>query len=162
MLQPVSDVPQQGGSVGTAEGHPERSFRLAPLLEIRKTLTRSARWFICKIVQTNLINLENLKKGGGMNRRVRRESGCGPPNKGAGCCKVESLISVDDRGQMVLPKEVRDKAGIRAGDKLALVSWEKEGRLCCFTLIKVDEFTDMVRDLLGPMLEEMTTKSTSR
>jgi len=52
---------------------------------------------------------------------------------------------------MVLPKEVRDKAGIRAGDKLALVSWEKEGRLCCFTLIKVEEFTDMVRGLLGPM-----------
>jgi bifunctional DNA-binding transcriptional regulator/antitoxin component of YhaV-PrlF toxin-antitoxin module len=63
---------------------------------------------------------------------------------------------------MVLPKDVRDKAGIRAGDKLALVSWEKEGRLCCFTLIKVEEFTDMVRGLLGPMLEEMTTKSTSR
>jgi bifunctional DNA-binding transcriptional regulator/antitoxin component of YhaV-PrlF toxin-antitoxin module len=63
---------------------------------------------------------------------------------------------------MVLPKEVRDKAGIHAGDKLALVSWEKEGRLCCFTLIKVEEFTDMVRGLLGPMLEEMTTKSTSR
>jgi antitoxin PrlF len=97
-----------------------------------------------------------------MNRRIKRESGCGPPNKRAGCCKVESLISVDERGQMVLPKEVRDKAGIHPGDKLALVSWEKEGRLCCFTLIKVDEFTDMVRDLLGPMLEEMTTKSTSR
>jgi len=97
-----------------------------------------------------------------MNKRSRGESCCGPPSKRAGCCKVESLISVDERGQMVLPKEVRDKAGIRAGDKLALVSWEKEGRLCCFTLIKVDEFTDMVRDLLGPMLEEMTTKSTSR
>ena len=97
-----------------------------------------------------------------MNKRIKRESCCGPAAKRAGCCKVESLISVDDRGQMVLPKEVRDKAGIRAGDKLALVSWEKEGRLCCFTLIKVEEFTDMVRGLLGPMLEEMTTKSTSR
>jgi len=97
-----------------------------------------------------------------MNKRSRGESCCGPPSKRAGCCKVESLISVDERGQMVLPKEVRDKAGIHAGDKLALVSWEKEGRLCCFTLIKVEEFTDMVRGLLGPMLEEMTTKSTSR
>ena len=25
-----------------------------------------------------------------------------------GCCQVESLISVDERGQMVLPKEIRD------------------------------------------------------
>ena len=43
------------------------------------------------------------------------------------CCKVESVISVDDRGQMVLPKEVREKAGINAGDKLAVVSWVKDG-----------------------------------
>jgi len=96
-----------------------------------------------------------------MNKRSSGESCCGRASKRAGCCKVESLISVDDRGQMVLPKNVRDKAGIRAGDKLALVSWEKEGRVCCFTLIKVEEFTDMVRGLLGPMLEEMITKSTS-
>ncbi len=79
-----------------------------------------------------------------MNKRIKRESGCGPTSKRAGCCKIESLISVDERGQMVLPKEVRDKAGIHPGDKLALVSWEKEGRLCCFTLIKVEEFTDTV------------------
>ena len=31
-----------------------------------------------------------------------------------------SLISVDDRGQMVLPKEIRDKANILPGDKLAV------------------------------------------
>ncbi|MHA1431222.1 MAG: HgcAB-associated protein HgcC, partial [Candidatus Freyarchaeota archaeon] len=28
----------------------------------------------------------------------------------SGCCKVEAIISIDERGQMVLPKEVRDKA----------------------------------------------------
>lgn len=95
-----------------------------------------------------------------MNRRDKKESGCGPASKRAECCKVESLISVDDRGQMVLPKELRDKAGIRPGDKLALVSWEKDGRPCCFTLIKVEEFTDMVKALLGPMLAEMTARST--
>jgi AbrB family looped-hinge helix DNA binding protein len=60
---------------------------------------------------------------------------------------------------MVLPKEIRDKANIRPGDKLALVSWEKDGKVCCFTLIKVEEFTDMVRGLLGPMMEEMIPKS---
>jgi AbrB family looped-hinge helix DNA binding protein len=62
---------------------------------------------------------------------------------------------------MVLPKEIRDKANIRPGDKLALVSWEKDGKLCSFTLIKVEEFTDMVRGLLGPMMEEMIPKSTA-
>jgi antitoxin PrlF len=71
------------------------------------------------------------------------------------CCKVEALISVDERGQMVLPKEMRDKAGIHAGDKLALASWEKEGKVCCFILIKAGEFGDMVKGLLGPLMKEM-------
>jgi antitoxin PrlF len=71
------------------------------------------------------------------------------------CCKVEALISVDERGQMVLPKEIRDQANIHAGDKLALVSWKKDGKVCCFTLIKADEFGDMVKGLLGPMMKEV-------
>jgi len=58
--------------------------------------------------------------------------------KSTSCCKVESLISVDERGQMVLPKDLREKADIKPGDKLAVISWEKDGATCCFTLIKAD------------------------
>jgi len=72
-----------------------------------------------------------------------------------GCCKVESLISVDERGQMVLPKEIRDKAKIRAGDKLAVISWEKEGKVCCISLIKAEDFAEMVKGLLGPVMKEI-------
>ena len=78
------------------------------------------------------------------------------------CCKVEALISVDERGQMVLPKEVREKAEIHTGDKLALVSLEKEGKVCCFTLIKADEFGDMVKGLLGPMMKEVMAPGTAK
>jgi len=77
-------------------------------------------------------------------------------------CKVEALISVDERGQMVLPKEIRDKADIHAGDKLALVSWEKEGKVCCFTLIKAGDFGDMVKGLLGPMMKEVMARDAIR
>jgi len=88
-----------------------------------------------------------------MARRVEKAS-CSEPACGKmSCCKVEALISVDERGQMVLPKEMREKAEIRTGDKLALVSWEKDGKVCCFTLIKADEFGDMVKGLLGPMMK---------
>jgi AbrB family looped-hinge helix DNA binding protein len=80
---------------------------------------------------------------------------CDPACGQMTCCKVEALISVDERGQMVLPKEMRDKAGIHPGDKLALVSWEKEGRVCCFVLIKAGEFGEMVKGLLGPLMKEM-------
>ncbi len=68
-------------------------------------------------------------------------------------CKVESIISVDERGQMVLPKELREKAGIMAGDKLAVTSWEKDGNVCCITLIKVEELVEMVKGQLGPVIK---------
>jgi len=74
------------------------------------------------------------------------------------CCKVESIVSVDERGQMVLPKEVRAKADIRAGDKLAVVSMEKDGKICCLSLIKVEELERMVKSILGPVMDEVFKK----
>ncbi|MDP6127526.1 MAG: HgcAB-associated protein [Dehalococcoidales bacterium] len=71
------------------------------------------------------------------------------------CCKVEALISVDERGQMVLPKELREKANIQAGDKLAVTSWEKDGRICCISLTKADELTEMMRAILGPVMKDI-------
>jgi antitoxin PrlF len=71
------------------------------------------------------------------------------------CCKVESIVSMDDRGQMVLPKGIRDRAEIRPGDKVAVVCWEKEGRVLCISLIKVENLDDMVKDFLGPVAKEI-------
>lgn len=82
---------------------------------------------------------------------------CSPVEMGTNFCKVESIISVDERGQMVLPKELRDKANIRAGDKLAIVSWDKGGEICCVYLIKAEYLADRVKDFLGPMMKEMAT-----
>jgi AbrB family looped-hinge helix DNA binding protein len=56
---------------------------------------------------------------------------------------------------MVLPKEIREKAGIQAGDKLAVVTWEKDGEVCCISLIKVEGITEMVKGVLGPMMKEI-------
>ena len=38
-------------------------------------------------------------------------------------------VRVDERCQMVLPKELRQSADIRVGDKLAVVSRLKEGKI---------------------------------
>lgn len=70
-----------------------------------------------------------------------------------GCCKVEALISVDERGQMVLPKGVRERLGLRGGDKLALSTIEKDGAVCCLILTKAGALADAVRSVLGPMAE---------
>ena len=71
------------------------------------------------------------------------------------CCKIESIVSMDERGQMVLPKEIREKAKINAGDKMAVVSWEKEGKVFCISLIKVDNLETMVRSFLGPVAKDI-------
>jgi len=74
----------------------------------------------------------------------------------SGCCAIQSVVSVDERGQMVLPKEIREKAGIKPGDKFALVTWEKDGRVCCMSLIRTEELAGMVKNILGPMMQEIT------
>jgi antitoxin PrlF len=86
--------------------------------------------------------------------KEEKNSFCSP----AGCCKVEAVVSVNERGQMVLPKELRDRAGIRAGDKLAVVSMDQDGKTCCLSLIKVESITNMVKDMLGPVMEEAFKK----
>ncbi len=89
----------------------------------------------------------NKKKGSPPRRR--------PANRAGACCKVDSIITVDERGQMVLPKDLREKARIMSGDKLAVTTWEKNGEICCMTLMKVENLVDMVKVQLGPIIKEI-------
>ena len=79
----------------------------------------------------------------------------GGREKGKGICRVESVVGIDERGQMVLPKELRERAGIRAGDKFAVASWERNGEVCCITLIRVESLVDIVKGHLGPIMKEI-------
>lgn len=81
--------------------------------------------------------------------------GCMPNNS---CCNVESVISIDDRGQLVLPKDIRKKAQIRGGDKFAVISWGKGDTVCCISLVKTEEFTKTIKDIFGPMMKEIFKK----
>ncbi len=88
-----------------------------------------------------------------MNKKLACMTGSG---KGGSCCKVESLITVDERGQMVLPKDLREKAKIQPGDKLALIAWEKDGEICCMAMIKSEYLAEQVKDFLGPLMGGMS------
>jgi len=89
------------------------------------------------------------------NTDQKKTSCCESEHGAMSCCRVESLISVDERGQMVLPKDLRDRAKIKAGDKLALISWEKDGEFCCLTLIKADDLAKGVKEFLGPVMKDL-------
>jgi antitoxin PrlF len=90
-----------------------------------------------------------------MVKKDSKTSCCTSGSTVGSCCRVEALISVDERGQMVLPKELRERGNIKAGDKLALISWEKDGEVCCLTLIKADNLAERVREFLGPVMRDL-------
>jgi len=74
----------------------------------------------------------------------------------SGCCRVEALVSVDERGQVVLPKGLREKAGIKAGDKLAVASWNCGNKMYCLFVLKAEDLAGMVKGMLGPVISEIT------
>ncbi|RJP15292.1 MAG: AbrB/MazE/SpoVT family DNA-binding domain-containing protein [Candidatus Abyssobacteria bacterium SURF_5] len=77
---------------------------------------------------------------------LERASGPAP------CCRIEALVSLDARGQVLLPKEVREKAGLQTGDKLAVVLCEADDTVARITLIKAEAFAQTAREMLGPMM----------
>ncbi len=86
---------------------------------------------------------------------ARKQEACCPPETDVTASKVASVLSIDERGQMVLPKDLRKRAGIGPGDKLAVVTHERDGEVCCLTLIKVDSLTEMVKGVLGPLMKDI-------
>lgn len=57
------------------------------------------------------------------------------------CTPLESVVSVDERGQLVLPKEIRERWGLKGGDKLAILTSMKDGEICCVAMVKADLLT---------------------
>lgn len=92
------------------------------------------------------------------------ENFCCDPKIGIGGLKVESVLSIDKKGQILLPKDVRDKMGIdtERGDKLVLISMGNPDNLCCLTLMKADNFGDIVKDFLGPIMKDLFSSNMSK
>ena len=88
----------------------------------------------------------------------KSESTCGSRDRNMGCCSVDSVVSIDERGQMVLPKEVREKAKICPGDKLVVITMEKNGQFCCLFLIKAQDFEGMVKNIISPAMADFQKK----
>jgi AbrB family looped-hinge helix DNA binding protein len=90
------------------------------------------------------------------NKRQKADSCCSTPDDLVDRFQVEAVVGIDERGQMVLPKELREKIGIRPGDKLAIISRRTERSFSCLFLFKADAMAEMVKDMLGPLMGEIT------
>jgi AbrB family looped-hinge helix DNA binding protein len=76
-------------------------------------------------------------------------------NDAGRCCNVAAVVSVDAKGQIVLPKDVRERAGLKPNDKLALIGCERDGKICCIVIVKAEKLGDSVGKMLGPMLKDV-------
>jgi len=68
--------------------------------------------------------------------------------------QVEAVLSIDSRGQIVIPKEVRKRAYIQDGDKLAFVSWMRRDEVCCLALIRTDSLSSEVTGVMHSLLAD--------
>jgi AbrB family looped-hinge helix DNA binding protein len=91
-------------------------------------------------------------------KKTASDSCCDGESRATGKYRVESIVTVDERGQMVLPKEIRERLSIKTGDKLAVIVMDRGGTPCCITLLKTDELAATVNDYLGPMMVNGTGK----
>ena len=73
-------------------------------------------------------------------------------------CKIDAIVTMDAKGQIVLPKDLREKADPKAADKIAVVAYEKEGIVCCIVMIKAERLVGAVSKTLGPLLKGVIEK----
>jgi AbrB family looped-hinge helix DNA binding protein len=75
-------------------------------------------------------------------------------------CRIDAVITMDAKGQIVLPKDLREKANFKPNDKIAIVACEKNGEVCCIMMIKAERLVGAVTKALGPLLKGVTKQET--
>lgn len=66
-------------------------------------------------------------------------------------CKIDAIVTVDSKGQIVLPKDMREQANIEPNDKLALICMERSDAICCIVMMKAEALSESVKCILGPI-----------
>jgi antitoxin PrlF len=74
---------------------------------------------------------------------------------GKECCKINAVVTIDPKGQIVLPKELREKANLKPNDKLALIAMENEGEVKFIVMFKADVLENQVKCMLQPIFKEL-------
>lgn len=89
--------------------------------------------------------------------------------------ELEAIVSFDDRGQLVIPKDLRKKFNLKAGDKFALISCAPsnmgccdvpasdgsccdglgDNEVCCFTLVNTNQLKGLIGHFMGPAMAGM-------
>jgi antitoxin PrlF len=71
---------------------------------------------------------------------------------------LTAIVTIDGRGQIVLPKEIRSELGLVAGAKLAVVLKHSKGVACCVNLVPAPALQSGIRAIIDPEAEEQDDK----
>mgnify|MGYP001148759799 CR=1 FL=1 len=70
------------------------------------------------------------------------------------CCRIDAVVTIDSKGQIILPKDVREKAKLKPNDKLAVIDCGQDGEICCIIMIKTEKLGNTIKGFLSPILQE--------
>jgi bifunctional DNA-binding transcriptional regulator/antitoxin component of YhaV-PrlF toxin-antitoxin module len=73
------------------------------------------------------------------------------------CCKVESIVTVSSKGQIVLSPGIQESMNLKKGDKLVSVLMNANTESPLVVLMKADNFGGIVRNFLGPIMKDVFT-----
>ena len=71
------------------------------------------------------------------------------------CCNVDAVVTIESKGQIVLPMDIRKRAKLKPKDKLALIGYERGNEICCIMLLKAEKLGTAVNKVLSPMVKEL-------
>jgi antitoxin PrlF len=63
-----------------------------------------------------------------------------------------AVTKIDERGQIVIPKEIRDSLGWNKNEKIAIITRKNaDGKACCVMLVHVDSFADSIKGFVNTL-----------
>ena len=90
-----------------------------------------------------------------MSNKEQTDDCCNSSSEGSGCCHIEGVVHIDSRGQIVLPKALREKMGLNEGDKLVVISMNDRGKIASISLMKTNPIDGMIKLSLKPVMKEI-------
>jgi AbrB family looped-hinge helix DNA binding protein len=90
-----------------------------------------------------------------MNKDSKDEKCCQSSYEKLGCCHVEGVAQIDKKGQIVLPKSLRDEMGLKEKDKLIVIGMRDKGEIVSISLIKANTMDNMIKIMLKPVMKEI-------
>lgn len=67
--------------------------------------------------------------------------------------EIAGVVTISRKGQILLPKHLRDKARIKPSDKLIVMTLEMENEVHCILLLKTEELAETATRMKNSVLE---------